>query len=130
MKVLNILVFCDDNFLLHTKRANAIFDYIIKRKLNIKIIIQGRVDMIDYSLALKMKQANVIMLIFGIESVNQDVLDFYNKKTTIEKIKQVIEIVNNVGIITISGLIIGAPIEEMKHFENIIEFFNKRHRIL
>jgi radical SAM superfamily enzyme YgiQ (UPF0313 family) len=119
------IVFCDDNFLLHTKRANAIFDYIIKRKLNIKIIIQGRVDMIDYSLALKMKQANVIMLIFGIESVNQDVLDFYNKKTTIEKIKQVIEIVNNVGIITISGLIIGAPNEEMKHFENIIEFFNK-----
>jgi radical SAM superfamily enzyme YgiQ (UPF0313 family) len=119
------IVFCDDNFLLHKKRANAIFDYLITSKLNIKIIIQGRVDLIDYSLALKMKQANVVMLIFGIESVNQDVLDFYNKKITIEKIKQVIEIVNSVGIITISGLIIGAPIEKMKHFDNIIEFFRE-----
>lgn len=119
------IVFCDDNFLLHTKRANAIFDYIINNKLDIKIIIQGRVDMIDHSLALKMKQANVIMLIFGIESVNQDVLDFYNKKITIEKIRQVIEIVNSFGIITISGLIIGAPVEEMKHFDNIIEFFSE-----
>ena len=119
------IVLCDDNFLLHKKRANAIFEQIIQSKLNIKIIIQGRVDIIDHDLALKMKQANVIMLIFGIESVNQDVLDFYNKKITIDKIKRVIEIVNNVGIITISGLIIGAPLEEMRHFENIIEFFRK-----
>jgi radical SAM superfamily enzyme YgiQ (UPF0313 family) len=119
------LVFCDDNFLLNTKRANEIFDYIIQNKLNIKILIQGRVDTIDYTLALKMKRANVIILIFGIESVSQDVLEFYNKKTTIEKIKQVIEIVDSVGIITISGLIIGAPIEKMKHFENIIEFFKR-----
>ena len=119
------IVFCDDNFLLHPNRANAIFDYIIQSNLKIKIIIQGRVDNIDTDLALKMKQANVIMLIFGIESVNQDVLNFYNKKTTIEKIRQVIDIVNSAGIITVSGLIIGAPVEEMKHFENTIEFFDK-----
>ena len=119
------IVFCDDNFLFHKSRVNRIFDYIIQNKLKIKIIIQGRVDVMDYTLALKMKQANVIMLIFGIESVNQDVLNFYNKKITIEKITRVIEIANRVGIITVSGIIIGAPFEEMKHFENIIEFFKK-----
>jgi radical SAM superfamily enzyme YgiQ (UPF0313 family) len=119
------IVFCDDNFLLHPARANEIFDNIIECKLKVKIIIQGRVDIIDHRLALKMKQANVIILIFGIESVNQDVLNFYNKRTTVEKITEVIRIINSVGIISISGIIIGAPFEERRHFENITEFFNK-----
>jgi radical SAM superfamily enzyme YgiQ (UPF0313 family) len=70
-----------------------------------------------------MKQANVIMLIFGIENVNQDVLDYYNKKTNIEKIRKAIGILNSLGILTSSGIIIGSPIEGHAHFENIIEFF-------
>ena len=119
------IVFCDDNFLIHKKRVNRILDSIIQNNLKIKIIIQGRIDMIDYNLCLKLKQANVIMLIFGIESVNQDVLDFYNKKITVEKIRQVINNLNSVGIITISGLIIGAPIERTEHFENTIQFFKR-----
>jgi anaerobic magnesium-protoporphyrin IX monomethyl ester cyclase len=119
------IVLCDDNFLLHPRRANEIFDRIIQRRLKVKIIVQGRIDIIDRDLALKMRRANVIILIFGIESVNQDVLNFYNKKTTTDRIKQVIEIVNSAGIITISGLIIGAPVEEMEHFERTIEFFRK-----
>ncbi len=119
------IVFCDDNFLLNRNRVNAILDNIIRSKIKTKFIIQGRVDIIDYDLFLKMKQANVIIIIFGIESVNQNILDFYNKKTTIKKIEQVIENANRVGIITVSGLIIGAPGEKMKHFDNTIEFFKK-----
>jgi anaerobic magnesium-protoporphyrin IX monomethyl ester cyclase len=119
------IIFCDDNFLLNRNRVNEILDSIIQNNFKIKIIIQGRVDIIDYELCLKMKKANVIMLIFGIESVNQDVLNFYNKKTTIEKISKVIEIANSFGIITSSGVIIGAPIEQMHHFENTINFFKK-----
>jgi radical SAM superfamily enzyme YgiQ (UPF0313 family) len=117
------LIICDDNFLLNRSRVYSIFDYIIKNKLKIKIIIQGRVDIVDYELCLKMKQANVIMLIFGIENVNQDVLDYYNKKTNIEKIRKAIGILNSLGILTSSGIIIGSPIEGHAHFENIIEFF-------
>jgi len=117
------LVICDDNFLLNRHRVYSIFEYIIKNKLKIKIIIQGRVDIVDYELCKKMKQANVIMLIFGIENVNQDVLDFYNKKTNIEKIREAIGNLNSLGILTSSGIIIGSPIEGHAHFENIIEFF-------
>lgn len=117
------LIICDDNFLLNRNRVNSIFDYIIENKFKIKIIIQGRVDIVDYELCLKMKQANVIMLIFGIENVNQDVLNYYNKNANIDKIRKVIEITNSLGIITSSGIIIGSPIEENKHFDKIIEFF-------
>lgn len=117
------LIICDDNFLLNRSRVNSILDYIIFNKLKIKIIIQGRIDIIDYELCLKMKQANVIMLIFGIENVNQDVLNYYNKKINIDKISNVITTANNLGILTYSGIIIGSPIEGDEHFENIIKFF-------
>ncbi len=117
------LVICDDNFLLNRNRVYSILNYIIENKLKIKIIIQGRVDIVDYELCKKMKQANVIMLISGIENVNQDVLDYYNKKTNIEKIRKAIGILNSLGILTSSGIIIGSPIEGHAHFENIIEFF-------
>jgi radical SAM superfamily enzyme YgiQ (UPF0313 family) len=63
------------------------------------------------------------MLIFGIENVNQDVLNYYNKKINIEKIREVIESANNFGILTFSGIIIGSPLEGNEHFENIIKFF-------
>lgn len=119
------IIFCDDNFLLKRNRVNAILDNIIQNKFKIKIIIQGRMDIVDYELCLKMKQANVVMLVYGIESVNQDVLDFYDKKTSVEQISQVIKTTNSVGIISVSGLIIGAPIEGIKHFDNTIEFFRK-----
>lgn len=122
------LIICDDNFLLNKQRVNSIFDYIIENKLKIKIIIQGRIDNVDYDLCLKMKRANVIMLIFGIENVNQDVLNYYDKKTNIKKIRKVIEITNSLGILTSSGVIIGSPIEGPQHIENIIEFFKKTPR--
>lgn len=119
------IVFCDDNFLINKNRVNAILDGIILNKFQFKIIIQGRVDLINYDLCLKMKQAHVIVLIFGIESINQEVLNFYKKRTTVEKITEVIETANRLGIITSSGLIIGAPIEKMEHFNNTIRFFRK-----
>jgi len=34
-----------------------------------------------------------------------------------------IEITNSLGFLTVSGIIIGSPIEDNEHFENIIEFF-------
>ena len=117
------LIICDDNFLINRIRVNSIFDYVITNKLKIKIIIQGRVDIVDFELCLKMKQANVIMLIFGIENVNQDVLNYYNKKISVGKIRKVIENTNKLGILTSSGIIIGSPIETNEHFENIIKFF-------
>jgi radical SAM superfamily enzyme YgiQ (UPF0313 family) len=61
----------------------------------------------------------------GIESANQDVLDFYNKKTTVEKIKRAIKIANKAGILTFGNIIIGAPLEKKSHFEANRQFFQE-----
>jgi radical SAM superfamily enzyme YgiQ (UPF0313 family) len=111
------IVFYDDNFLMRRGRVMEIMDGIIENKFNLKIAIQGRVDLADIDLYKKLKEAGVIIMLYGIESANQDVLDFYRKMTTVEKIKRALKLADEVGFITFGNIIIGAPIEERKHFE-------------
>lgn len=116
------VIFYDDNFLVDKKRVIAILDRMIREKIKLKMIVQGRVDSADYSYYKKLQKAGVIMILYGIENTNQDVLDFYNKKINIEQIKSAIELANKAGIITIGYLIIGSPLETRKHFDNMKNF--------
>lgn len=112
------IIFCDDNFLLNKRRVHRIMDAIIEEKIRVKIIVQGRVDSVDYKLYKKLRRAGVIMIMFGIESANQDVLDFYNKQVSVDKIKEAVKTANKVGLLTFGYFIIGAPMETYKHFGN------------
>jgi len=117
------IVITDDSFLSHAKRAYQIMDSVIKEKLQFEFFIQGaRVDSADEKLYQKMRDAGVKGIAFGIESGNQDVLDFYNKKTTLQQIKYAINLSRKMGFITLGSFILGAPFETRKHFENTINF--------
>ena len=51
--------------------------------------------------------------------------DYYNKGTTVEKITRYIELADKYGIISVSGFIIGAPIEKRRHFEQNKKFMRE-----
>jgi len=113
----------DDNFLAEKRRAHEIFDLLIQNKTNIEILILGaRVDSTDRELFEKMKQANVTFISFGIESGNQDILDFYNKKITVDQIREFVNLSREMGFQTVGTIIFGAPIETKKHIKNTIKF--------
>lgn len=111
------LMFYDDNFLMRKERIYELGEKIIQNKFNLKIGIVSRIDLIDYDLFSKLREAGVILVIVGIESFNQDVLDFYNKRTTVERLKRSLSMANDVGILTYGNIIIGAPMETDKHIE-------------
>jgi anaerobic magnesium-protoporphyrin IX monomethyl ester cyclase len=116
----------DDNFLMDKKRAHEIMDALIKKKLDLDIWIAGiRVTDADKELFKKMKQAGVKSLEFGIESGNQEVLDYYNKKITLEKVKRAVKLSKKTGFLTIGNIIFGAPIETDKHIEDSLKFVKK-----
>lgn len=119
------LIFYDDNFLLRRSRALEIAEKIIENKLKIKIGIAGRVDLNDYHLLRKLREAGVILINFGIESANQDILDFYNKKATVENVKNAIVNSNKAGILTLGNIIIGAPMENREHIDANNKFLNE-----
>ncbi len=119
----NGIIFVDDNFLLNRKRVMKIMDGIIKMEAEIKIIVEGaRVNVADYELYRKMWDAGVRVISYGIESGNQDILDFYNKKITLERIKKAVGIADKVGFFTVGSFIIGAPFEDKEKIEKTIKF--------
>ena len=110
------VIFYDDNFLTNKKRANKIMDRVIKEKIRLKFAFSGRIDSTDLGFYKKLRRAGVILIMYGIENANQDVLDFYQKQITIDKIKKVIELTNKVGIIIGGYIMLGSPLEDEAHF--------------
>ena len=116
----------DDNFLMDKKRANKIMDLLIEKNLDLDIWISGsRVTDADKDLFIKMKKAGVKSLEFGIESGNQEVLDYYNKKITLKDVEKAISLSKKVGFLTIGNFILGSPIEKDKHINDTISFAKK-----
>jgi len=117
------LIIVDNNFLANKRRAEKIMDKIIEQEIKINIWIMGaRVDSAERILFEKMRNAGVTFISFGIESGNQDVLDLYNKKTTVQQIIDAINLSKEMGFFTSGSFIIGAPIETKDHIENTIKF--------
>jgi radical SAM superfamily enzyme YgiQ (UPF0313 family) len=113
----------DDNFLTDIERIHRIFDKLIEMRLDLEIYILGaRVDTADYKLYKKMKKAGVKYVSFGIESGNQDVLDFYNKKITLQQIRKAVYLAREMNFIVQGDFILGAPLEKKEHIENTIRF--------
>ena len=118
----NTALFVDDNFLADKKRAEKIMDGIIKEKMNIEMWAEARVNSADKKLFRKMKKAGFEAIAFGIDGGNQEVLDFYNKKTTMAQIRKAVNMSRKMGFYTYGTFIMGAPIETEKHFEDSINF--------
>ena len=119
----NSIMIVDDTFLADKKSAYNIMDKIIELDLNLEFYIQGaRVDTAEYELYNKMKKAGVKFIGFGIESGNQDVLNYYQKKITLPQIRKAVTLARKMDFITQGFFILGASIETKKHIENTIHF--------
>jgi len=113
----------DDSFLSNKKQANAIFDTIINENMEMKFYITAsRADSADKDLYNKMEKAGVVSIQFGLESGNQNVLNYYNKNTTVEKIRNAVILSHEAGFFTLGTFMLGAPFETKQHFNNTVEF--------
>ncbi len=113
----------DDSSLYNKKQAHEIFDSLIKEHFDMKIYITAsRADSADKDLYQKMKKAGVISIQYGLESANQEVLDFYNKKTTVEQIRNAVILGHQAGFFTSGTFVLGAPFETKDQFRNTVKF--------
>jgi radical SAM superfamily enzyme YgiQ (UPF0313 family) len=117
------VMIADDNFLADSKRAIKIMEDLVEIGTDLDIYILGaRVDSANKELYKKMNKAGVKFIQFGIETGNQDVLDFYNKKITLRQIRKALNLSNKMNFMTSGTFILGAPIETKKHINNTIKF--------
>lgn len=119
------VLFVDDNFLVDKKRAEKIMDLIIQEKLDVEMWAEARVTSADETLYKKMKKAGFKVIAFGIDGGNQEVLDFYNKKTTMDQIYKAVNMSRRLGFYTYGTFILGAPIEKEQHIMDSINLAKK-----
>ncbi|MBN1981485.1 MAG: radical SAM protein [Chitinivibrionales bacterium] len=112
----------DDNFTANKKRAMEILSGIHDMKLNLRFAVQGRVDGASQELFQQMRRAGVKLITFGLESGNQDVLDFYHKDVTVQQNRDAIVMADKAGLYTAGLFIMGAPFETKQHFNNTYRF--------
>jgi radical SAM superfamily enzyme YgiQ (UPF0313 family) len=113
----------DDCFLANTKRADMIMDKIAECGIDLDFYVLGtRVDKANRNTYKKMKKAGVKLLTFGIESGNQDVLNFYDKRITLDQIRKAVNLADEMNFTTIANFMFGAPIETENHIKNTFKF--------
>jgi radical SAM superfamily enzyme YgiQ (UPF0313 family) len=113
----------DDNFLTNKKHVHKILDGLLEMGVDLDFYIQGaRVDSADRELYKKMRKVGVKHLYFGIESGNQEVLDFYNKRITLAQVRKAVALSKEMGFYLRGTFIFGAPMETKWHLEQTIKF--------
>lgn len=116
-------MFVDDNFTLNPKRVIRLCRRIRKEKIDIEWICEGRVDYCPYDMMREMVKAGCIMLYLGIESANQRVLDYYDKRITPEQSRNAVKTARNAGVdIIVGSFIVGAPHETRREIQNTLRF--------
>ncbi|HHT9136001.1 MAG TPA: B12-binding domain-containing radical SAM protein [Candidatus Wunengus sp. YC60] len=109
---INAFYLWGDTVTLSKKFISEVCDEIIRRKLNIRWFSNSRADTIsDLELVKKMKASGCWMLSIGIESFNEKTLDSIQKKLSVEKIINSLNLLNKVGIISFGFFILGHPDE-------------------
>jgi len=118
--------FVDDNFLLQPKRIKEICKGMIDNNITIEWGCEGRVDSTAQHLFLTMAKAHCKMLMFGIESGSQKILERLSKKHTLAEIKQAVSDAKQAGIKLVHGFfVVGCPGEDSEDMKATFDFASK-----
>jgi len=107
------------------RRAFAIADEILKRKLDFRFSIYTRVDEVEYELFEKLKAAGMTTVYLGIESGVQAALDRWRKHTTVEQNYRALEICKQLGIHVEAGFMLYDPYTTINEIRQNLRFLDE-----
>lgn len=108
----NSFYFLDDLVMLNEKRIKELCVEIINRKLNIKFNCTGRVNIVNTNILEMLKEAGCISIFYGIESGDQNTLNYMQKKTTVEQNIEAVRLTRQAGLFCTYGIMFGQPGED------------------
>ena len=118
------VMFFDETFGVNRKRAIRIADMLAEEnnKGQAVLLLQTRVDTVDYELLKRLKMAGCRQIAFGVESGNEKILKLSKKGITLDQAKKAVKAAKELGLITNSFFIIGFPHETKKTAWDTINF--------
>jgi radical SAM superfamily enzyme YgiQ (UPF0313 family) len=116
--------FVDPAFPLAEEQGMEFSRELIARGLNRKItwITEMRVDAVTLPLLVKMKEAGLRLIMLGIETGSQEILDSVHKGAKLEHAREAIRCAKRAGVLTFGLFIVGLPGETRQTIEQTIRF--------
>ncbi|HYB93091.1 MAG TPA: radical SAM protein [archaeon] len=114
-------LFIDDFFTVDHKRVKGICDEIANRKLDVLWGSLSTGTDLSYDLMVKMQKAGCFILLFGVESGSQKILDKMGRERTLESIKRSFKYARKAGIITFANVVLGLPGETRQSIRETME---------
>ena len=116
------IAFWDDEFILNKKWVFSFCDLIRLRNINISWSCFGRVGNVNPELLRKMADSGCWSISYGIESGNQELLDFIKKGFTIKQANDAIKWTHKAGIETRCSFMLALPGESPEMGQKTIDF--------
>lgn len=116
------IAFWDDEFVLNNKWVRAFCDLMIAEKIDITWSCFGRVGSVTRDLLQSMSRAGCWSISFGIESGNQESLDFIKKECTVQEIRDAVRWTHEAGIETRCSFMLALPGETPEMGQRTIDF--------
>jgi radical SAM superfamily enzyme YgiQ (UPF0313 family) len=114
--------FFDPLFTFNKQRVIDISRQIKTRNLDIIWACRSRVDTMDEELLNEMKSGGCKRIYYGIESGCQEILNASRKGITLDRIKRIVDLTKDKGILVLGFFLIGAPGDTMETASNTIDF--------
>lgn len=116
------IAFYDDTFTLFKDVVREFCDIIIKEKINITWSCFTRVDHADGELLKAMKKAGCHLILFGVESADEQILANINKRISLAQVAQAVKTARKIGIETRASFMFGNPGENEETIKKTIDF--------
>jgi len=122
------IFFYDDNMAADKKRLKKLLQMMIDEDLVIPWSAQVRTDVVRDKELLELMRASGCELVYlGLESVNQDTLDGYEKSQTVDDIVQGIRILHDYDIRSHGMFVLGADTDNVQTVRDTVDFAIKNH---
>ncbi len=114
--------FEDDTFIIFKKRLVELCETLIRKKMDLVWTCNGRVNSVKPDILKLMKRAGCWQIAYGIESGNQEILEFAKKQTKLEQVAQAVRWTNEAKIYSRGFFILGFPKETEETLQKSIDF--------
>ncbi len=125
--LIDSLFFMDDDFFINTSRLKVLCEMLIDNKIHMEWSANSRVNTVDKETLLLAKEAGLRQVNFGIESGSQNVLDFLDKKTSVEKAEYAVRIAREAGLLVYATVMLGNPYETKQDMQATQNFILGNH---
>jgi radical SAM superfamily enzyme YgiQ (UPF0313 family) len=116
------IAFWDDEFVLNSKWVHAFCDALITGSVDITWSCFGRVGSVTAEMLRHMNEAGCWSISYGIESGNQETLDFIKKGFTLEQVRDAVRWAHEAGIETRCSFMLALPGETPEMGQKTIDF--------